>query len=109
MNPIPPLVRFLLAWAITLGVLVYCWGRLLVFWMLAGRPEWFIVAGLAAGVAIVTLLTWHLGPALQQRRWARFVPWLVGGSWLTLNAVLIGFMGEPSLPWPAFLPLFVLN
>ena len=58
MKRIAPLVRFLLAWAITLGVLVYCWGCILaLFWMLTGRPEWFIVAGLAAGVLVVGMLT----------------------------------------------------
>src|SRR5438105_1588883 len=105
LNRALPFLRFLLAWAITLGVLVYCWGRILVFWMLAGRPEWFMVAGLLAGVVVVGLLARRLSVDLRARRWGRYAPWLVGVCWVLLTAGLVGFMGEPSLPWLAFIPL----
>ena len=64
---IPPLGRFFLAWALTLGVLVYCWGRLLVFWMLTGRlgstannkdPMFPSVGAYTA--AVMTLVIWLL-------------------------------------------------
>lgn len=104
-----PLVRLFLAWAVTLGVLVYCWGRILVFGMLTGRPERILVIGLVAGVLLVALLVRRLRPMLQPLGWSRFLPWLVAGSWIAVTIALISYLGATQIPLPYFCALFVLN
>src|SRR5438034_653041 len=108
MHRFPPLVRLILAWVVTLVVLVYAWGRVMVFSMMVGRPELPFVAMLLAGLVGVIWLSFRLATRLTAARLGRWVPWVVAGSWVVVNAALISVMGEASVPKSVFVPLFVL-
>lgn len=104
---IDPILRLLLAWAITLGVLVYAWGRTLVFWMKAGRPELLYVGLLAGGLLGVIGLTAGLSTALDRPRLARLVSWAVPLSWLATIGALVFLMTGTLIPRPLIFLLFI--
>jgi outer membrane protein assembly factor BamB len=91
-----PFVRLVGAWVLTLGVLVYFWGRTLIFWMMVGRPEkWFLV-GLVVALAAVMALTYRLSAALNRPRLDRWVLWGVPLSWVA-TIVLVVFLNTGTL------------
>lgn len=91
-----PFVRLVAAWLLTLGVLVYFWGRTLIMWMMLGRPEWPYPAGLVAALAAVMALTYQLSAALNRPRLDRWVVWGVPLSWVA-TIVLVVFLNTGTL------------
>jgi outer membrane protein assembly factor BamB len=102
-----PVVRLILAWAVTLVFLPYAWGRTLVIWMMVGRPEPRFFAELLVGLLAVVALTYGLWRALAGFRFRRWVGPAVGLSWVLVNGALIWLRTGPLLPWPYVLPVFV--
>ncbi len=101
-----PVVRLIVAWVLTLGVLVYFWGRTLIFWMMVGRPEPTFLVGLVAALAAVMALTYRLSAALNRPRLDRWVVWGVPLSWVA-TIVLVVFLNTGTLmPRPYVVLIF---
>jgi outer membrane protein assembly factor BamB len=99
-----PALRLLAAWAVTLAVLPYAWGRALVFSMMEGRPERWVVALLGVGLLAAVALT--TGLAAWRRR---FLAVGVLASWVAVNAVLIWLFSGDLIPRAVVAGLFVLS
>jgi outer membrane protein assembly factor BamB len=104
-----PLIRLLLAWALTLGLLLYAWGRLLILTMLAGRPEPLALALFGGSLAGVLLLTAGLARPSLSPRGRRLIAGGVLGSWVVTDAVLIGLFSGALLPKVVVVSLFVAS
>jgi outer membrane protein assembly factor BamB len=100
--------RLLVAWVVTLGALLYAWGRVLVASMLVGRPEAWPSALLGLGLLAVLALTVSLAGRWHSFRLHRLVAGGVLLSWLLAGAVLIGLYGGGRAPRLAVIALFVL-
>lgn len=93
------LVGLVVALALTFGLLLYAWGRILIFLMLMGRAEVGNIALLAAGIGAVIALTRGLEARLGPWRHAAGVPVAVAGIWAACNIILamIFFDSVPPL------------
>jgi outer membrane protein assembly factor BamB len=100
-------VRLAIAWVMTLGVLVYFWGRTLVIWMMIGRPEAPFLAGLVVSLAAVMLLTYRLSAELNRPRLDRFVIWGVPLSWVGTIALVVFLNTGTLMPRLYVLLIFV--
>jgi outer membrane protein assembly factor BamB len=101
-------LRLLLAWAVTLAVLPYAWGRVLVMGLMDG-PEPEVIALLGAGLLAVVLLTIGLGAPRAHPRRRRLLAAGVLVSWVVLNTVLILLFCGDLIPRVATASLFVLS
>src|SRR5262245_27679597 len=70
------LARLVAALILTPAVLIYAWGRVLVFGMFRAAPEGFFVGELVVGISTVILLTAGLSARLRSPRLDR---WVIGG------------------------------
>ncbi len=104
---ISPLLRLVIAWGLTLGVLVYFWGRTLVIWMMTGRPEALFLAGLVAGLAAVMMLTYRLSADLNRPRLDQWVIWGVPLSWVATIALVVFLNTGTLMPRLYVLLIFV--
>jgi len=84
-----PLGRLILAWLITLLVLLYAWGRTLVMWMLEGQADPWYLRLLLVGIIAVIALTWNLSAAWQRPGINRLVQWGVPLSWIGTGVVVV--------------------
>jgi outer membrane protein assembly factor BamB len=98
--------RLLVAWGLTLAVLMYASGRSLVMWMLAGGPEWPSLGLLAAGLAGVLLLT--AAPSRPTRA-RRLLAAGVLTSWLLADGTLIWLFSGTLIPKAVVALLFVVS
>lgn len=87
-----------IAVAMTLGVLIYAWGRTIIVAMMVGRPEPRYAALLALSIAIVPLLTRGLGRRIELHRYGRYVLPGVFGLWIAVNFILIWVATGTQLP-----------
>jgi outer membrane protein assembly factor BamB len=99
--------RLLVAWGLTLTVLLYAWGYSLVVGMLVGRPQVPFLGALAGGIPAVMLLTARLPAAWPRPRLHRLVAAGVVGTWVVLNAALFWAASGDLIPKPIAVPLFV--
>jgi outer membrane protein assembly factor BamB len=102
-----PIVRLILAWLLTLGVLLYAWARVLVMWKMIGSPEAVFLGGLAAGLVAVAVLTAGVSSAFVRPRTHWLVALAVAVPWLLGNGVLVALAAGPLLAWPYVVLLFV--
>lgn len=91
-------LRLTIAVAMTLGVLIYAWGRSIIVAMMVGRPEPRYAALLALSIAIVPLLTRGLGRRIEPHRFGRYVLPGVFGLWIAVNFILIWVATGTQLP-----------
>jgi outer membrane protein assembly factor BamB len=101
------ITRLVLAWVLTLAVLVYAWARTLVMDMVTQRPESPFLILCLAGLLVVIALNWNVGCALARPRFDWQVGFAVGVPWVAANGLLMSFYAGPHLPWPYVVALFV--
>jgi outer membrane protein assembly factor BamB len=99
--------RLVVAWGLTLTVLLYAWGYTLVKGMLDGHPEPAPLIVVAGGIAAVLLLTAGLRAAWPAPRLHRVVAVAVAGSWVVLNAALFWSASGDLIPKPVAVLLFL--
>ncbi|MBI3468539.1 MAG: PQQ-binding-like beta-propeller repeat protein [Planctomycetes bacterium] len=97
-SPFLTVTRVVLASLVTLILLPYAWGRTLIIWMLAGRPEPVFAAALVIAVIVVLGLSFGVGESrtFSGRRW-----WVVGTvatTWVAANAVLVVLSAASLVP-----------
>jgi hypothetical protein len=100
--------RLILALILTPAVLIYAWGRVLVFGMFRARPETVYVGALGFGIAAVILLTAGLSARLRSPRLDR---WVIGGVptlWVAVTSVIIWLYFGDFLPKQVVGLLFLL-
>ncbi len=108
------IVRYVAAWAVTLSILPYTWGRTIIFWMSEGTPEPFYLKLLLATVAGLAVLTYGVGSKFTRTRTRYLLLGAVVASWLAVNVALIWLRAGTFISRfylvPGFLPatLFVL-
>jgi outer membrane protein assembly factor BamB len=102
------IARLVLALVCTPGVLIYAWGRVLVYGMLLGRPERFFIVLLVAGIGGVIALTAGLSASLRSTRLDRYVIAGVPALWVAVTCILIGLRFGDSMPIFVAGPLFLL-
>lgn len=107
MTTFSPLLRILLALAVTLVVLPYAHGRVLVFGMLTGHPEPLFMALLAVAVVAIIGLTWNVYPQIATRKWAKAVLPVVFFGWLLETALLVWLRSGTLIPKTYVLALFL--
>jgi outer membrane protein assembly factor BamB len=105
------MLRLVLAALITLVVLPYAWGRILVIRLLTGRSEALYLGLLVVAVLAVILLTRGRAAAVGTLP-GRRIGYALAAAWVTTNVVLIALLSGPLIPWPlvalAFLPATLL-
>jgi outer membrane protein assembly factor BamB len=104
-----PFVRLGLAWLVTLVLLPYAWGRMLVFWMLSGKAEWWVPLLFGLGVIVAAGLVWGRAPRSAHPRFHR---WLFLGilfPWVAEVCTLVWLYSGPAAPWYYVGPVFVLS
>jgi outer membrane protein assembly factor BamB len=104
-----PFLRIGLAWLITMVLLPYAWGRSFVFWLLSGKPEWWVPLIFALGVVAAAGLIWGRAPRLAHPRFHR---WLFVGiliPWVVEIWTLVALYAGPTAPWYYVGPVFVLS
>jgi outer membrane protein assembly factor BamB len=102
-----PYVRLLAALIVTPSVLIYHWGLLLVMGMMDGRLHGRTLAILAAGIALVILLTVRLSRQLASSRFEPHVPRIVAAVWVVVTGLIIWLFSGNLIPKPVVLALFV--
>jgi outer membrane protein assembly factor BamB len=100
-------VRLVVAWLITMGVLLYAWARVFVMGRMAGRPERLWLAVLAAGLVATLLLTYRLYASFPPSGFSRKVLIWVGGPWVVANGLLVGLYAGSNVPPALVVLLFV--
>src|SRR6266849_4668506 len=94
-----PRLRLVLAWIITLAVVLYAWARTLIFTMLAGRPEPLYPLLLLAGLIGVARLTHGLSAAFRPG-FTRWVALGVALPWVLASGLLVGlYAGTDMSPF----------
>jgi outer membrane protein assembly factor BamB len=104
---LPPQLRLLVAWVVTLAVLLYAGARTLVISMLAGRPELVYAAMLVAGLVAVIGLTYGLSAALPRFKTTSWLGPLILVPWLAGNGVLVGVYSGSEMPTLALVALYL--
>jgi hypothetical protein len=102
------LARLILALILTPAVLIYAWGRVLVFGMFRERPETLYIGALVFGIAAVILLTAGLSARLRSPRLDR---WVIGGVptlWIGVCAVIVWLRLGDFIPKPITGSFFIL-
>jgi outer membrane protein assembly factor BamB len=100
--------RLIVALILTPAVLIYAWGRVLVFGMFRARPESFYIGALALGIAAVILLTAGLSTRMRSPRLDR---WIIGGVpalWVGVCAVIVWLKIGDLIPRQIVGFLFIL-
>jgi outer membrane protein assembly factor BamB len=100
-------VRFILAWLMTLGALLYAWARVYVFGRIGGRPETIYVVLLIGGLLAIMALTWRLSTSLPRSQLLMRLLFWVGLPWTVANALLVGVYTSAGLPVPVVIGVFV--
>ena len=99
--------RLLLAVAVTLGCLIYPWGRAFVVSQLAGRPETYYGLLFLAALAGVIILNFRLAARFAGRRWHRHLGAALVLIWSLEAGLLIYFAAGELVPRPLVVLLFV--
>jgi outer membrane protein assembly factor BamB len=102
------LARLIVALVLTPAVLIYAWGRVLVFGMFRAAPEGFFVGELVVGIAAVILLTAGLSARLGSPRLDRWVMGGVPALWVMVTSAIIWFYFGDFMPKQVVGPLFLL-
>jgi outer membrane protein assembly factor BamB len=97
----------ILAVILTPAALIYSWGRVLVFGMLASRPEAFYVFELFVGIIAVILLTAGLSRRLHSPRLDRIVIAGIPTLWVGACSVMIWLRVGNLVPKVVVGPLFI--
>ncbi len=100
--------RLIFAVILTPAVLIYAWGRVLVFGMFIGRPEALYLFELVAGLVAVMLLTAGLANRLNSRRIDRAVICGIPALWVGVSALIIWLFFGDLLPKTVVGFLFLL-
>lgn len=100
--------RLLAAVVLTPAVLIYAWGRVLVFGMFVGRPEPLYLFALVAGIGTVILLTAGLSAQLGSPRLDRMIIRGVPALWIGVSAFIIWRFFGDLLPKYVVGLLFIL-
>ena len=103
-----PIVRLIAALILTPAVLIYSWGRVLVFGMLVGRPEFRFMIMLVGGIAAVIGLTAGLSRQLRSSTLDRFVVGGVPTLWIGVSIFIISLYFGDLLPRPVVGLFFIM-
>jgi outer membrane protein assembly factor BamB len=95
-----PIIRLILGWALTIGVLDYAWARVFVFSMVQGRPELPFVGLLVAGLLATMIVTRRLGTSFSARRFNQLLTLAILIPWTALVVVLVILRNGSLLAWP---------
>src|SRR5207253_2798453 len=101
------ITRLVLAWLVTMLVLLYAWARAMTFAMMVGWPEPLYVWVFLAGLVAVWGLTFRQGLAFPPR----MSVWLVGLAvmlpWAIFNVILVAMYNGERLATPVLVAFFV--
>src|SRR2546421_3828212 len=101
------ILRFVVAWLVTMLVLLYAWARAMTFTMMVGWPELLYVWVFLGGIVAVWALTFRQGLTFPPKTAA----WLVGLGvmlpWAIFNVVLVAMYNGERLATPVLVAFFV--